>query len=129
MIAAAAAALADGRAAELAAPDDQRVVEQARPLQVGQQGGDRLVGHPAHLFVVGVDVVVRIPLHGDRAAARIELDEPDAALDQPARQQAPRAELDGPRIVQAVERPWSTPDSRDRSTASGAALCIRKASS
>ena len=39
-----AAALDHRRAAELAAPDDQRVVEQAARLQVVEQGGDRLVG-------------------------------------------------------------------------------------
>ena len=37
------AGLADGRAAELAAPDDQRVVEQAALLQIGQQGAMALV--------------------------------------------------------------------------------------
>ena len=35
------------RAAELAAPDHQRVVEQAARLQVVQQAGDRLVGRQA----------------------------------------------------------------------------------
>ena len=37
-------ALAVDRAAELAAPDDQRVVEQAALLEVGDQGGGRLIG-------------------------------------------------------------------------------------
>ena len=37
-------ALAVDRAAELAAPDDQRVVEQAALLQVVDQRGGRLVG-------------------------------------------------------------------------------------
>ena len=77
VIAAAAASLANGRPAELAPPDDQRVFEQARALQVGQERGHGLVGHAAHLFVVGVDVVVGVPLHGDRTAAGIKLDEPD----------------------------------------------------
>ena len=55
--------------------------------------------------MVGVDVVVGVPLNGDRPAARIELHEPHAALDQPAGQQAAGAELDRARIVEAVHRP------------------------
>ena len=69
MVAAAAAALADRRSAELASPDDQGILEQAGALEVGEQGRHGLVGHSAHLLVVGVDVVVGIPLNGDRAAA------------------------------------------------------------
>ena len=43
VVVAAVALLAHRRAAELAAPDDQRLVEQAAALQVVQQAGDRLV--------------------------------------------------------------------------------------
>ena len=49
-----------GRAAELAAPDDERVVEQAARLQVGEQGGGGAVAVGAELrwplVVVGVGV-------------------------------------------------------------------------
>jgi hypothetical protein len=40
----AAVALPVGGAAELADPQDQRVVEQAATLEVGEETGDRLVG-------------------------------------------------------------------------------------
>ena len=40
------------RAAELAAPDDQRLVEQAALLEVREQAGDRPVGLAAQLAVV-----------------------------------------------------------------------------
>ena len=44
VVVAALALLRHRHPAELAAPDDQRLVEQPAPLQVGQQAGDRLVG-------------------------------------------------------------------------------------
>src|SRR6266852_6055866 len=37
-------AFAGRRAAELAAPDQERLVPQSRALQVGDEGGDRLIG-------------------------------------------------------------------------------------
>ena len=66
---AALAALAIGRAAELAAPDHQRVLEHPALLQVLEQRGDRLIDVAAHLLVVGVHVVVGVPLHDERPAA------------------------------------------------------------
>ena len=42
-VAARGAAFAERRAAELAAADDQRVVEQAALLQISDQGGDRFI--------------------------------------------------------------------------------------
>ena len=88
------------RAAELAAPDDQRLVEQAAALQVLEQAGDRLVHRAAGLGVVRLDVAVGVPL---AAGAAVELDEADAPLDQPAGQQAEPAGGLGRRVVQAVE--------------------------
>ena len=102
VIAAPTALLTDGGAAELAAPDDKGLIEQSRPLEVGQKRGDGLVGHAAHLLVIGVDVVMSIPLHGHRPASRIELDEPHSPLNEPSGQQAPGAELDGPGIIEPI---------------------------
>ena len=81
------ARLVHRRAAELAAPDDQRVVEQAALLEIGQQAVDRPVGLPAEMRQLLDDVLaergaVRVP------AAMVELHEADAALDEPPRQQA-----------------------------------------
>src|SRR3712207_8006198 len=43
VVVAAVGALREGRAAELAAPDDERLVEQAAALEVLEQAGDRLI--------------------------------------------------------------------------------------
>ena len=72
--------LGDGRPAELAAPDHQRVVEQAALLQVGQERGDRPVPLAGELAVVRFEVVVVVP---GLAGAAPDLDEPHAALEQP----------------------------------------------
>src|SRR5262249_21110147 len=85
------------RAAELAAPDDQRRVEQAAPLQVGQQPGDGPVGLERLRAVVARQVAVGVP------AAGPQLHETDAALDHAAGQQAERAELVGFLLADAVE--------------------------
>ena len=75
-------ALRVDRPAELAAPDDQRVVEQAALLQVLDQGGRGLVGVVALAADLLGQVAVLVPAHV------IELDESHAALGQPAGQQA-----------------------------------------
>ena len=61
------------RAAELAAPDDQRVVEQPALLQVLDQRRRRLVGRAAVALQVAGDVRVRVPafvIDVDEAHAR-----------------------------------------------------------
>ena len=122
VVVAAVGLLAHRGPAELAAPDDQGLVEQPPALQVGDQGGDGLVAPGAELGVVPFEVAVGVPL---AARAAVELDEPDAPLDQPAGPQAHRAEVLAARVVEAVERPSSRPSRRARSTASGASACIR----
>src|SRR6185503_9997823 len=67
-------ALHEHRPAELAAPDDQRVVEQAALLQVLDEGGRRLIGVTALDGELRGQIVVLIPASVD------ELDEADAAL-------------------------------------------------
>ena len=65
---------------------DQRVVEQAALLEVGDQRGRGLVGFAAlHLDAAG-QVAVLVP------ALMVELDELHAALGQAAREQAVRGE-------------------------------------
>ena len=75
-------ALAEHRAAELAAPDDQRVVEQAALLQIGDERRRRLIRALALQREIARQIVVLIP------AAMIELDEAHVALGEPPRQQA-----------------------------------------
>ena len=97
----AAVALGARRAAELGAPDDDRLVEHPALLEVLQQAGDRQVHLGRELAVVGLDAGVGVP--GAAAAAAVEdLHEPHAALDQPPGRQAEPAER--PR-----RRRWSRP--------------------
>ena len=79
------------RAAELAAPQDERRIQQAPAFQILNQAGDRLVGLGGHPEVVLLDVGVRIPLEVAGAAAGDHADEAHAVLDQPPRQQAAAA--------------------------------------
>src|SRR5262249_53597455 len=80
--------LGRGRPAEFAAPDAQLAVEQPPALQVLEQPGDRLVRLGRLAAVVALDVVVGVPLLVARPPAGDDADEPNAILDEPARQQA-----------------------------------------
>ena len=91
-------AFAGRRAAELAAPDQQRLVPQARALQIGDQRRDRLIGLAGVQAVVGDAVVVAVPGVFEVAAAGIELHEADARSQQPPRDQALAAEVGGERV-------------------------------
>src|SRR5262245_4550714 len=62
VVVAAVAFFGHGGAAKLAAPDDERRVEQAAAFQVLEEAGDRLVGGAAVAAVVGFDVGVGVPL-------------------------------------------------------------------
>ena len=114
-------ALGHRRAAELAAPDHERVVEHAALLEVGDQGGAGLVGRLAQLAHVLVDAVVEVPV------AVVELNEPHAALGQPAGQQA----VVGERAVGAGHAVHVEHVLRlvEMSTSSGTLVCMRNASS
>ncbi len=90
-------ALAVDGAAELAAPDDQRVVEQAALLEVGDQGRRRLVGVAALRCDLLGQVAVLVP------AAMKELHEPHAPLAQPPGQQAVGGEGAGRARLGAVQ--------------------------
>ena len=61
MVVAAVGSLRAGRAAELGRPDDDRLVEQAALLQIGQQPGDRLVDLGALRGVILPQVAVGVP--------------------------------------------------------------------
>ena len=89
------------RPAEFAAPDHQRLVEQAPALEIPDQAGDRLVDFPGADRMQPQDVAVMVPLLF-RAGVR-RLDDADAALAEPSREQALPAEIPGRFLVQAVE--------------------------
>ena len=88
------------RAAELGGPDDERVVEHAALLQVGEQRGDRLVDVLGERGVL-VHVAVRVPVA--RGAGVDQLDETHAALGEPARDEALPGEAFRAAARQSVE--------------------------
>ena len=94
-----------GLASELAAPHHDRLLEQARALQVLEQAGNRLVGAAGVVLVVRVEIAVGIPVVVVVVPARVDLDEAHTALHQTPGQQALAAELLGALAVQAVEPP------------------------
>ena len=114
-------ALAVGRAAELAAPDHERVVEQAALLQIGDQRGAGLVDVVALQREIRRQVVVLIP------AAMVELDETHAALGQPAREQAVRGEACRACAPRRRKRRTSPPARLLKSVSSGTEVCMRNA--
>ena len=104
VVVAAVGALRDREPAEFPGPDDDRLVEQPALLEVADEGRAGLVGPGTkQLQSLGI-LAVRVP----GLAAHEELDEPDAALDQAAGDQAARAVLAGGRVVQAVHPPDRT---------------------
>ncbi len=112
-------ALAVDGPAEFAAPDDQRVVEQAALLEVRDEGGRRLIGVAALAGDLGGQVRVLVP------AAVEELDEPHAALGQPAGQQAVGGERPGLARRRGRTGRRSCSGSLERSVSSGTEVCIR----
>ena len=111
--------LSERGAAELAAPDDQRVVQHPASLEVAHQRRRRTLRVLALLLELGEEVPVLVP------AGVHQLHEPDAPFEQPAGDQAvvrERAVLQGVGTVASVVF-----DSFEKSTRSGTLVCIRKA--
>src|SRR5262245_14632057 len=86
VLAAGCAALAEGCAAELARPDDQRRVEQSARFQIANQRRDRTVHRRATVGQPGLDVLagagaVEVPTPVE------QVNEADALLDEAPRQQ------------------------------------------
>ena len=120
------AAFAERRAAELAAADDQRVVEQAALLQILDQGRDRLVHRRAFLRQTILDV--RFALGAVEIPAPIEeLHEPHSLLGQPPGEQAVVGKTGPPGVAPYASS--VSADSREMSITSGTAVCIRNANS
>ncbi len=91
-------ALCGRGAAELAGPEDERVLQEARALQIGEQAGDGQVHLARVLLVIGLEVRVLVPLVAVRA-----LDEAHAGFGEAAREQALPAEVVGGVGSDAVE--------------------------
>src|SRR5262249_38816383 len=92
-------ALGERRAAELCGPEDERVLQQAALLEVGEQARAGSVENGGLFVVIVLQILVRVPVDARRAesAAVDELHEAHAALDQPAGQQAVAAKAGGRR--------------------------------
>ena len=99
MVIAAVAVLGARRAAELAAPEDERRVEQAALRQVGQQAGGGQIGLLAAGARLRGVVAVRVP----RLAGHEDLHEADAALDQAPGHEAASGVGARSRLIEAVE--------------------------
>ena len=80
--------LSDRKSAEFAAPDDERLVEQASLRQVGEQRGDRLVRFQGELRMVPFDVHVSVPTALVLHPSGIDLNEPHASFDHASSDQA-----------------------------------------
>ncbi len=74
------------RAAELTAPQYERIFEQPAGLEVLQEARDRLVDLGRVLGVTLIEVAVLVPLHF--AVAVRDLHEADACLEEPTRHEA-----------------------------------------
>ena len=101
VIAAVVGRLGHRRAAKLAAPQQQRVVEQPATLEVREQPGDRLVDLRGFFSMALPQIRMLIPLHLGVAVGH--LDKPHPRLGKPPCQQALPAEVVGHRIADAIE--------------------------
>ena len=115
-------------------PPQRTSVSLSRPraLRSCQQAGDGPVGRGAVVRQLRLEAAVLVPELAARPLRRdgvIDLHAAHAALHQPAGQQALLAERLGRLVVQAVELLRRPAIRRSRSNASGASVCIRKASS
>ena len=97
------ALLGNRQPAELTAPDHQGLVQKPALAQIGEQAGQGLVGLAGELFVISLDIVVSIPGELIVHAARVDLDEPNAALDQPPGHQALPCDMVAARVIEAVK--------------------------
>src|ERR1051325_1495123 len=96
VVAAAVGAVVAGRAAELAAPDDERVLQQTALLEVGEQRGDGLVHCGTTRSEAAAQSLVMIP------ALMANLDEAHAGLGEAARHEALLAETVGRARADAI---------------------------
>ena len=111
------------RAAELAAPDDERVVEHAALLEVDDQRGGGLIGFARTGWrMPSGRVAVVVP------ALVVELDEAHAALGQPAGEQAVGGERAGRAASSGRRGRTDRLAARcERSVTSGTLVCMRNA--
>ncbi len=88
---------------KFAAPDDQRVLQQAAFFQVLDQPGDWFVCFTRVQVVVRFHVRMSVPVVVVMCSAGVDLDEANTAFDHATSQQTLSAELFALRIIQAVQ--------------------------
>ena len=120
VVIAAVAALAHRRAAEFAGPDDERVLEHAALLEVGDEG------HAGAVDFLGLELDAVLHAAVVVPVLVVELDEAHAALGQPAGEQAVRGERSVARLA-AVEFADRAAARSAMSISSGTLACILNA--
>jgi hypothetical protein len=110
-------------AAELAAPDDERVLEQAARFEILHEGGLALVDLAADFLEVALEIFARAAVAVPVGV--IQLDETRAALDEAAGEQAVAGE--GRLCRVRCRRAGVASLSVERSMSSGALDCMRDA--
>src|SRR5262245_10309788 len=95
--------LSTWRAAELGPPHDQGFIEQAAPLQILEQSGNRLIDLVTQERISPPQIAVGVPGAGAAIAAVENLHEADARFHEPACSQTELAE--GFPLVDTVEPP------------------------
>src|SRR5689334_22909933 len=88
---------------EFRSPHDQCVLQHAPLLEIFEKAGDRLVDLGCEVSMIRFNLGMGIPFAA-AAAAMENLDEPDAALHQPAGDEAELPEFFCTRLIQAIER-------------------------
>ena len=88
-----------GRASELAARDDERLVEHAPRLEIGDERGEWLIDRSDATIVSLRDVVVRVPTRS------VNLDEADTLLDESAGEKTTPTDIRTSLVVETVALP------------------------
>src|SRR3954468_6703886 len=90
------------RAAEFGCPNHERFVQQAALFEIAYEPGDRLINLGAIRTMVFEQTAVGVPTASIAVAAVEDLNEADAALDEPPRGEAMFGERRGGFAIQAV---------------------------
>ncbi len=95
--------LCGGLPTELAAPDDERLVEESALFEVAEESCHGKVGVARVKLVVFHEVAVRVPVVIGVIASRVDLDETDATFHQAPREETFLAEVFRALVIESVE--------------------------
>src|SRR5436190_5658464 len=99
------AALAARHPAELCCPDYDRILQQAALFQIFEKCGSRLVHAAAHIEMIPRQVLVAVPVAPGKpvVSPAPNLNEPNAAFEQPPGGEATLTKIFGVFVIQAVK--------------------------